>query len=142
MYAEAKSATPISARRYLSNDTPGGYAEYMRLTEALMMEVPNGLAPQHAALTEPMAVGLHAVEMARLDRNDVPLVIGCGPVGLAVIAAGRLGNERLTFSVAVVAAALASPALYLGTLGIAAAAAAPWLAEGDTVRARLRMRTT
>jgi len=77
-----------------SNDTPGGYAEYMRLTEALLMEVPNGLAPQHAALTEPMAVGLHAVEMARLDRNDVPLVIGCGPVGLAVIAALRLRDAR------------------------------------------------
>jgi hypothetical protein len=60
---------------------------------------------------------------------------------LAVIAAGRLGNERVTFSVAVVAAALASPALYLGTLGIAAAAAAPWLAEGDRVLARVRMRT-
>jgi threonine dehydrogenase-like Zn-dependent dehydrogenase len=77
-----------------SNETPGGYAEYMRLTEMLLLEVPNGLSPQHAALTEPMAVGLHAVEMARLDRNDVPLVIGCGPVGLAVIAALRLRDAR------------------------------------------------
>jgi threonine dehydrogenase-like Zn-dependent dehydrogenase len=41
-----------------------------------------------------MAVGMHAVEMARLDRNDVPLVIGCGPVGLAVIAALRLRDAR------------------------------------------------
>jgi threonine dehydrogenase-like Zn-dependent dehydrogenase len=77
-----------------SNETPGGFAEYMRLTEMLLMEVPNGLSPQHAALTEPMAVGLHAVEMARLDRNDVPLVIGCGPVGLAVIAALKLRDAR------------------------------------------------
>ena len=77
-----------------SNDTPGGYAEYMRLTEALLMEVPNGLSAQHAALTEPMAVGLHAVEMSRLDHNDVPLVIGCGPVGLAVIAALRLRDAH------------------------------------------------
>src|SRR5262249_43526494 len=37
--------------------------------------------------TEPMAVGLHAVEKAALAADDVPLVIGCGPVGLAVIAA-------------------------------------------------------
>ena len=77
-----------------SNETPGGFGEYMRLTEMLLLEVPNGLSPQHAALTEPMAVGLHAVEMARLDRNDVPLVIGCGPVGLAVIAALRLRDAR------------------------------------------------
>lgn len=70
-----------------SNDSPGGYAEYMLLSESLLLPVPNGLAPEHAALTEPMAVGLHAVEKARLGRDDVPLVIGCGPVGLAVIAA-------------------------------------------------------
>jgi threonine dehydrogenase-like Zn-dependent dehydrogenase len=73
-----------------SNDTPGGYGEYMRLTESLLLPVPNGLSTAHAALTEPMAVGVHAVEKARLESNDVPLVIGCGPVGLAVIAALQL----------------------------------------------------
>jgi threonine dehydrogenase-like Zn-dependent dehydrogenase len=75
-----------------SNDTPGGYAEYMRLTEALLLEVPSGLPTEHAALTEPMAVGLHAVAKARLEPDDAPLVIGCGPVGLAVIAALRLAR--------------------------------------------------
>src|SRR5207248_3480485 len=75
-----------------SNDHPGGYAEFMRLTEALLLEVPNGLSTEQAALTEPMAVGLHAVNKARLEPDDVPLVIGCGPVGLAVIAALRLAN--------------------------------------------------
>jgi len=73
-----------------SNDHPGGYAEYMRLTEALLLEVPNGLATEQAALTEPMAVGLHAVNKARLQLGDKTLVVGCGPVGLAVIASLRL----------------------------------------------------
>jgi threonine dehydrogenase-like Zn-dependent dehydrogenase len=77
-----------------SNDTPGGYAEYMRLTEALLLPVPDGLRTEHAALTEPMAVGLHAVAKARLLPDDAPLVIGCGPVGLAVIAALRLAGAR------------------------------------------------
>jgi threonine dehydrogenase-like Zn-dependent dehydrogenase len=77
-----------------SNDTPGGFAEYMRLTEAMLLPVPNGLGTERAALTEPMAVGLHAVNKARLESNDVPLVIGCGPVGLAVIAALRLRGAR------------------------------------------------
>jgi threonine dehydrogenase-like Zn-dependent dehydrogenase len=77
-----------------SNDHPGGYAEYMRLSEALLLEVPNGLATEQAALTEPMAVGLHAVNKARLEPRDAPLVIGCGPVGLAVIAALRLRGLR------------------------------------------------
>jgi threonine dehydrogenase-like Zn-dependent dehydrogenase len=77
-----------------SNETPGGYGEYMRLTESLLLPVPNGLATEHAALTEPMAVGLHAVTKAALEPNDAPLVIGCGPVGLAVIAALRLTGIR------------------------------------------------
>src|SRR5919201_1481851 len=77
-----------------SNDHPGGYGEYMRLTESLLLPVPDALAIRHAALTEPMAVGLHAVNKARLQPDDAPLVIGCGPVGLAVIAALRLFDVR------------------------------------------------
>ena len=73
-----------------SNENPGGYGEYMRLTEGLLLEVPNGLSTERAALTEPLAVGYHAVEKARLGADDAPLVIGCGPVGLAVITALKL----------------------------------------------------
>ena len=77
-----------------SNDNPGGYGEYMRLSETLLLEVPNGLSTEHAALTEPMVVGVHAAAKARLEPDDAPLVIGCGPVGLAVIAALRLRGVR------------------------------------------------
>jgi threonine dehydrogenase-like Zn-dependent dehydrogenase len=73
-----------------SNDHVGGYAERMLLSEALLLEVPNGLASEHAALTEPLAVGIHAVAKANVRGDEVPLVIGCGPVGLAVIAGLRL----------------------------------------------------
>ena len=69
-----------------SNNLPGGFAEQMILSEALLLEVPNGLPTDKAALTEPFAVGAHAVAKARLDPNSVALVVGCGPVGLAVIA--------------------------------------------------------
>lgn len=73
-----------------SNDFVGGYAEQMLLSEPLLLEVPNGLAPDHAALTEPLAVGVHAVAKANIRGGEVPLVIGCGPVGLAVIAALKI----------------------------------------------------
>src|SRR4029453_16577648 len=49
-----------------SNDVPGGYGELMVLNASLLLEVPNGLSTEHAAMTEPMAAGLHAVEKARL----------------------------------------------------------------------------
>jgi len=71
-----------------SNAYPGGYAERMVLSEMLLLPVPNGLSTEHAALTEPFAVGAHAVASAALVKGEtLPLVIGCGPVGLAVIAA-------------------------------------------------------
>ncbi|HZZ37250.1 MAG TPA: alcohol dehydrogenase catalytic domain-containing protein, partial [Caulobacteraceae bacterium] len=70
-----------------SNRLPGGFAEQMLLTEAMVLPVPNGLPTDQAAMTEPFAVGLHAVAKAKLEPKSIALVIGCGPVGLAVIAA-------------------------------------------------------
>ncbi len=70
-----------------SNRFPGGFAERMVLTEAMLLPVPNGLDAERAALTEPMAVGEHAVAQAPLTGQSVALVIGCGPVGLSVISA-------------------------------------------------------
>ena len=69
----------------LSVHAPGAYAEEMLVEESLMMPVPNGLPPEVAALTEPMAVGWHAVRRGEVGKRTVAIVIGCGPVGLAVI---------------------------------------------------------
>jgi threonine dehydrogenase-like Zn-dependent dehydrogenase len=68
------------------NDEPGGFAERMLLTASLCLRVPNGLDHRRAALTEPMAVALHAVNRATLAPGDTAVVIGCGPIGLALIA--------------------------------------------------------
>jgi len=69
-----------------SKDAGGGYAEQLTVDENFMVPIPNGLDADTAALTEPMAVGLHAVNRAEMKSRDVAIVIGCGPVGLAVIA--------------------------------------------------------
>ncbi|MCB4820990.1 zinc-binding dehydrogenase [Roseicella aerolata] len=71
-------------------DVPGGFAEYMPLAERMLLPLPEGMNPDHAALVEPIAVGVHAVEFARTTPEDAALVIGCGPIGLAVIAALKL----------------------------------------------------
>ena len=69
-----------------SGDIPGGFAEYLLLSERLLVPVPRGTAKERAALTEPMAVGLHAMNMARLAGDEAVIVIGGGPVGLAMTA--------------------------------------------------------
>lgn len=70
----------------LSADAPGAYAERVVVEESMIVPVPNGLGVDAAALTEPMAVAWHAVARGEVKPNGVAVVIGCGPVGLAVIA--------------------------------------------------------
>ena len=79
-----------------NNDIAGGYGERMLLSAAMLLEVPNGLDDGRTALTEPMAVGLHAVNRSAIAPGEGALVLGCGPVGLAVIAALKLrGVEHI-----------------------------------------------
>ena len=69
----------------LSAKAPGAYAEHVVVEQSLALPVPNGLPIEHAALTEPMAVGWHAVRRSGVSKGQVAIVIGCGPIGLAVI---------------------------------------------------------
>lgn len=67
-------------------DTPGGYGQYMVLSEAMLIAVPDHVPSDVATLAEPLAVAIHAVNRGNIDAHAVPIVIGCGPIGLAVIA--------------------------------------------------------
>jgi threonine dehydrogenase-like Zn-dependent dehydrogenase len=73
-----------------SNRYPGGYSELIVLNDITGLKVPAGLSPRLAALTEPFAVGVHAVAKSGIRQGDAAIVLGCGPVGLAVIGALRL----------------------------------------------------
>ncbi|MBN3786362.1 zinc-binding dehydrogenase [Burkholderia sp. Ac-20353] len=70
----------------LSSEAPGAYAERVVVQDTLMEPVPDGLPTDMAALTEPMAVALHAYRHSGIKHSDVAIVIGCGPVGLGLIA--------------------------------------------------------
>ena len=70
----------------LSEHAPGAYAEFVIVSEDMTMEVPDGVSLAQAALTEPLAVAYHAVRRGAPGKRDTSVVIGCGPIGLAVIA--------------------------------------------------------
>ena len=63
----------------------GAYADYVRLGSSSGFRLPESVSFREGAMVEPLAVGLHAVDMARMPRGATVLVIGAGPVGLAVI---------------------------------------------------------
>jgi 2-desacetyl-2-hydroxyethyl bacteriochlorophyllide A dehydrogenase len=73
-----------------SHDCPGGFGEYMLLDENALMEIPAGLDDDRAALIEPLSVGLEHARIGEPRHDDVPLVIGCGAIGLGVIGGLRL----------------------------------------------------
>ena len=76
------------------NTYPGGYCERMLLDPGALLPVPNGLDPRLAALTEPLAVGLHAVNQSTVTEGRPAVVIGAGPVGLSVIASLTLAGAQ------------------------------------------------
>lgn len=69
-----------------SNHYPGGYGELMVLDQKLAITVEPEVSTRHAALTEPMAVGVHAVNKSGIAPGDAAIVMGLGPVGLACVA--------------------------------------------------------
>ena len=83
----------------LSASAPGAYAEYVRLPASQALKVPDGLDLRLAALTEPLAVGAHAVGAADRLLGKRVLVVGAGPIGQAVtMFAGLSGARRVVVS--------------------------------------------
>jgi (R,R)-butanediol dehydrogenase/meso-butanediol dehydrogenase/diacetyl reductase len=74
----------------------GGYAEYALVGDHMTMRLPDAVSSADGALVEPLAVGLHAVDAARIETGEDVLIFGAGPVGLAVaIWAKRLGAREV-----------------------------------------------
>ncbi len=79
-------ANPFTAAGGLVN--PGGLAEMMVLDVDRAIGVPEDVAAEQAALTEPLAVGIRAVAVGESLPGGGPYIVnGCGPIGLAVIIA-------------------------------------------------------
>jgi (R,R)-butanediol dehydrogenase/meso-butanediol dehydrogenase/diacetyl reductase len=78
------SSTPAIG---LSPDINGAFAEYVRIVNPAgqLTKLSEAVSLQMAALTEPYSVALHSIRKSRLQPGDRILVIGAGPIGLAVV---------------------------------------------------------
>lgn len=77
----------------------GGYAEFVALPTQALLAMPEPLDHRHGALIEPLAVALHAVQRAGVRTGDDVVVLGAGPVGLAVVLwLDRLGTREIVVS--------------------------------------------
>jgi 2-desacetyl-2-hydroxyethyl bacteriochlorophyllide A dehydrogenase len=75
-------------------DAPGGLADYVALPPEVLHEVPAGTDPRLAALVEPLAVAVHAVDHSGLRPGDVVAVAGAGPIGVLTALVARHAGAR------------------------------------------------
>ena len=71
----------------LAGAWPGAFAEFVPVSASQLHRIPPGLGPRAAALTEPLAVALHAITRSRFARGQAALVTGAGPLGCLHVAA-------------------------------------------------------
>jgi 2-desacetyl-2-hydroxyethyl bacteriochlorophyllide A dehydrogenase len=77
----------------------GAFAEYITVAAANALRIPDALTSRAAALAEPTAIALHAMELADVAADDRVLVTGAGPVGLLIVAVLRArGVSDITIS--------------------------------------------
>lgn len=67
---------------YLGSRTDGGFAEYVAVPERNLIEIPESVTFEQAAMLEPMAVAVHAMRQLEPDAQDSVIVCGVGTIGL------------------------------------------------------------
>jgi (R,R)-butanediol dehydrogenase/meso-butanediol dehydrogenase/diacetyl reductase len=75
--------------KLLGIDAPGGAAEQVAVPEGSIVPLPADADLDAAAFAEPLAVAVRAVRRSRLALGEDVVVVGAGPVGLAVALSAR-----------------------------------------------------
>jgi 2-desacetyl-2-hydroxyethyl bacteriochlorophyllide A dehydrogenase len=79
----------------IGTNLPGGYAEFVVAPARNIHPVPQGLSPVFASFAEPLAIGVQACRRADVRAAEYVLILGCGPIGLALIEVARARGARV-----------------------------------------------
>ncbi len=81
---------------FIKERAEGSWAEYMRFpANAINHKVPKDLPAAQAALIEPMACAIHAVQRGEIQLGDVVAIAGMGPIGLGMLSVAHLKSPGL-----------------------------------------------
>lgn len=69
---------------YLGSRCDGGFAEYVAVPIWNLIELPEGVSYQEAAMLEPASVALHAVRRLNLEGVSSVAILGLGTIGLVI----------------------------------------------------------
>ena len=83
----------------LSLSHPGAFSEYLHVRSDMVIKVPDNVTDEEAAMVEPAAVSLHAVNLAKINENSKVLVVGAGIIGmLSLLFAKKMGAKMVAVS--------------------------------------------
>ena len=80
--------------KVLGVHTDGGMQEVIAVSSRLLIPAPN-LSWEEIAIIEPLCIAAHAVKRAQISLGQRVLVIGCGPIGLAIVAFAKLAGATV-----------------------------------------------
>jgi len=70
--------------------TAGAYAQYLTIAAEVVRKIPPGMSMEEAAMAEPSAVALHAVNLAGIEPGNKILIVGGGIIGLLCAAWAKI----------------------------------------------------
>ena len=76
--------------------TDGAMRSHLVWPESCLVTLPGDLPDEQGALLEPLGVALHAIDLAALGPGDSTTVLGCGPIGLLLVAALAARGHAVT----------------------------------------------
>jgi threonine dehydrogenase-like Zn-dependent dehydrogenase len=71
-------------------ESPGGFGEYFLLDEAITRVVVSDLPSEVVCIADAISVGWSAASRAQVAGAEVPMILGCGAIGLSAIARLKL----------------------------------------------------
>ncbi len=77
---------------------PGGFAEQVVAPESNVHLIPATLDPITASFAEPLTIGIHACRRGEVQAGEYVLVLGAGPIGLAILECAKLRGARVVIS--------------------------------------------
>ncbi|MGE0021706.1 MAG: galactitol-1-phosphate 5-dehydrogenase [Draconibacterium sp.] len=77
----------------------GAFAEFVAVPQHILYKLPDNVSFEHAAMVEPIAVALHAINLTQISVNDTAVVGGAGMIALFVIQLLKLAGcgQIITF---------------------------------------------
>ena len=74
--------------------TDGGMQEIISVPSTILIPA-NNLSDEEIAIVEPLAIGAHALRRAAIQKDELILVIGCGPIGIGIMKLAQIDGARV-----------------------------------------------